>query len=198
MSLPNIYWIDVTTTAQSKGIPRNPFQPFLPFDPATFEPLSWEAATVIIAAAAGVTAAGGPLQQAGFEVSFRGHVSKSIDVLLKIHHVHFVHPKFLGYHQVSPQCLGTSPVPSMAWWLMRSQLHHRLRPWTQQPLPSRAPLRVLPPGMVHFRRLQRKKRPTRNEQHQIHPVNVKLKSTRSLWRVSHFERWRISHWFWRA
>lgn len=53
------------------------------------------------------------MQQAGFEVSFRGHVSKSIDVLLKIHHVHFVHPKFLGY-QVSPQCLGTSPVPS---WL---------------------------------------------------------------------------------
>lgn len=82
--------------------------------------------------------------------------------------------------------------------VMRSQLHHRLRPWTQQPLPSRAPLRVLPPGMVHFRRLQRKKRPTRNEQHQIHPINVKLKSTRSLWRVSHFERWRISHWLWRA
>ena len=105
--------------------------------------------------------------------------------------------------------------PPMLWWL-RSTQHTTsfaigLRPWTQQPLPSRAPLRVLPGWIPSRCSVSTKKigqqemnhkdlafrrwffftpiiiwrsvigslgiHPTKTLQQQIHPVNVKLKST---------------------
>ena len=109
---------NVTTTAQSKRIPHNPFQPFLPFDPRGFEPLTAGKPPPSSSPLPPVSPPlGGPCSGQDLKVSFRGHVSKSIDVLLKIHHVHFVHPKknwgIIKYH---PNAWGTSPVPSMAWW----------------------------------------------------------------------------------
>ena len=107
-------------------------------------------------------------------------MSKSIDVLLKIHHVHFVHPKFfgvsssitpmLGGHLQSPQWLGDAKPASLS----PPSVDAAASSFTGT---ASSPASWDGPISVGF---NEKKWPTRNEQHQIHPINVKLKSTRSL------------------